>query len=294
MIKSNQSPIFMAIVLLLPFLLAFHTGDKSSHSLFTGKGKPVSYQEMLAKLLEADVIFFGELHNNAICHWLQLEMAMDLQKADSGSLILGAEMFERDNQLVMDEYLAGMIRERDFETGARLWDNYKTDYKPLVNFAASNGIRFVATNIPRRYAALVNSKGFEALETLSPEAKSYMAPLPVPYDPELPGYKAMLNMGGNAMHMNTNLPKAQAIKDATMAWFISSEYENGIRFLHLNGRYHSDDHEGIVWYLNHYVPGLNIITITTAEQEQLDVLDSVSVNKADFILAVNSLVTKTY
>jgi uncharacterized iron-regulated protein len=282
------------LVALLPLLLGFAVADKPAYLLFTGNGGKVTYSSMLDSLLKADVIFFGELHNNAISHWMELEIAMDLFRADSAALVMGAEMFERDNQVIMDEYLAGLIRERDFEAGARLWNNHKTDYKPLVSFAAEKGIPFIATNIPRRYAAMVNSRGFEALEGLSAEAKSWIAPLPVPYDPELPGYKAMGAMGGPAMHANNNLPKAQAIKDATMAWFISSGYEPGKRVLHFNGSYHSDNREGIVWYLNQYVPGLKIITISTVEQSQLDSLESVSIGKADFILVVNDRVTRTY
>lgn len=280
--------------MLLPQLYGFADGDKPAYRIFTGEGEAVTYSLMTDSLLKADVIFFGELHNNTISHWLQLELTIDLYAADSTALIMGAEMFESDNQLMLDEYLTGIIRERDFEAGARLWPNYRTDYKPLITFAAENGVHFVASNIPRRYAALINSKGLEALEELSDEAKSYIAPLPFPYDPELPGYKAMLEMGGPAMHANTNLPKAQAAKDATMAWFIADAFKEGKRFLHFNGSYHSDNYEGIVWYLNHYRPGLRIMTIATVEQDQTDTLDEKSIRKADFVLVVNSRVTKTY
>lgn len=273
---------------------AFTSGHKPSYRIYTGEGEDVNYSQMVQQLLEADVIFFGELHNNTISHWLQLELTKDLYSADSSALILGAEMLESDNQLVLDEYLSGLIRERDFEAGARLWPNHKTDYRPLVNFAVSNGVHFVATNIPRRYAALVNLKGFEGLEELSSEAKSYIPPLPVPYDPELPGYKAMLAMGSPAMHRNDNLPKAQAIKDATMAWFIAQNFSEGKRFLHFNGSYHSDNRDGIVWYLNHYYPDLKIMTIATVEQEHLDSLNEAYSERADYILVVDQNVTKTY
>ncbi|MFO7722573.1 MAG: ChaN family lipoprotein, partial [Bacteroidales bacterium] len=236
---ENKNRVQNRIVLFafLPLLLGFAVADKPAYVLFTGSGESISYSTMLDSLLKADVVFFGELHNNAISHWMELEIAMDLYRADSSALVMGAEMFERDNQVILDEYLSGLIRERDFEAGARLWNNHKTDYKPLISFAAEKGVPFIATNIPRRYAAMVNSKGFEALEGLSPEAKRWIAPLPVPYDPELPGYKAMAAMGGPAMHANNNLPRAQAIKDATMAWFITSGYEPGKRFLHFNGSY---------------------------------------------------------
>ncbi len=279
---------------MLPLFLAFITGDKPVYQYFTKDGNKVGYQYVIDQLATADVIFFGELHNNAISHWMEIEVAMDLWKKDSSAFIMGAEMFETDQQLILNELLSGQIRERDFEGGTRLWDNYKTDYKPLISFAVAKKIPFIATNVPRRYAALVNQKGFKALETLTTEAKAYLPPLPVPYDPELKSYQAMARMGGGAMHANDNLPKAQAIKDATMAWFILKNLSSGKKILHFNGSYHSDDREGIVWYLNQYKPGLKIMTITTAEQASIEKLDSAYFNKADFILTVNQNITKTY
>ena len=63
---------------------------------------------------------------------------------------------------------------------------------------------------------------------------------------------------GPAMHGNQNLPKAQAIKDATMAHFILENWEKGKTFIHYNGSYHSDNFEGIVWYLKQENPNLYI------------------------------------
>jgi uncharacterized iron-regulated protein len=282
------------MILAFPLLLAFVSGDKMAYQYFTGDGRKTSYREMFDDLSKADVILFGELHNNAISHWMELELASDLWLKDSASLIMGAEMFERDQQPILDEYLKGLIRDRDFEAGTKLWDNYKTDYKPIVNFAFEKKIPFVATNIPRRYAALVNAKGFEGLDALPIASLGFVAPLPVAYDPELSCYKEMLAMGGGGMHGNANLPKAQAVKDATMAWSIAEKMSKGKRFFHFNGSYHSDQHEGIVWYLNKYKPGLKVLTISTIEQGQLDSLESASKGIADYILIVNERVTKTY
>ncbi len=283
----------VALMLLSGIFLSMQPA-KPAYKLYRSDGTEIPFDEMVTALLEADIIFFGELHNNAIAHWLQIELAKSLYTHDSSALIMGAEMFESDNQLLMDEYLKGVITERSFEHEARLWNNYKTDYKPLVTFAKDNGLRFIATNIPRRYASLVHSKGFEALDSLSDEAKKFIAPLPVSYDPELACYKNMLDMMRPSNHVNLNLPKAQAIKDATMAHFIAKNHLPGSRLLHFNGSYHSDNHEGIVWYLQQQHPKLKIITITTVEEADINTPDSAALSKADFILMVNELVTKTY
>ncbi len=229
---------------------------------------------MVEDALKADIVFFGEQHNNPISHWLELELTKDLYAEKNGNLILGAEMFETDNQLILDEYLSGQIAQKNFEKEAKLWDNYQTDYKPLVEFAKTNKLSFVATNIPRRYASLVNKKGFEGLDSLTSDAKKYIAPLPVKYDPELKGYKSMLEMmegqeGGAGGHVTENLPKAQAIKDATMANSILKYLKPGTTFLHYNGAYHSDNYEGIIWYLKQEKPELKVLTISTVEQDTI-------------------------
>jgi len=238
----------------------------------------------------ADVVLFGEHHTNPIVHWLQLEATSDLNK--SRKLTLGAEMFEADNQLQLNDYLLGKITQKEFDTVARLWDNYPTDYKPLVDFAKENKIKFIATNVPRNFASKVYKYGFESLDSLSVQEKLWMAPLPIKYNADLPGYVKMMKMMGG--HGGDNLPKAQAIKDATMAYFISKNRKNDNLFIHYNGSYHSDDFEGINWYLKQENPTLKIVTVSVVESENVKKFDKENKGKADFIIVVSSTMTKTY
>ena len=122
--------------------------------------------------------------------------------------------------------------------------------------------------------------------------KKWIAPLPIEYDASLPGYQNMLKMAGG--HGGDNLPKAQAIKDATMAHFILQNREKDKLFIHYNGTYHSDFYEGIGWYLKRKEPNLNIITIASSEQESLKKLEVDHKNKASFIIVVDAEMTKTY
>ncbi|MBJ6119324.1 ChaN family lipoprotein [Pontibacter sp. BT310] len=271
--------------------------DKPAYKLFTKAGKDVKYSRMLDELQKADVVLFGEQHNDPIAHWLQLEIAKDLHKAHQQKFAIGAEMFETDVQLVLDEYLNGQIAENNFEQESRPWPNYKTDYKPVVRFAKDAGIPFVATNVPRRYAAIVASGGLTALDNLTPEAKTYIAPLPIVVEMDLPGYKNMLSMFGSNTHGNTkaqSIVQAQALKDATMAYVILNQVVKGNKVLHLNGSYHSDNYEGIGWYLKQKQPNLKVATITTVTQEDLEKLTDENKNKADFILVVPATMTKNY
>ena len=269
--------------------------DLPAYQIYTAKGKNTDFKKLLSEAKKADVVLFGELHNNPISHWMQLALTREIYKENDGKLILGAEMFEADNALIVSEYLTKKVSDRNFESQARLWPNYKTDYKPLLEFARDHEIPFIATNIPRRYAALVNSEGFEGLSTLSEEALRYIAPLPIAYDPELPGYKGMMEMMSSAGgHVNENLPRAQAIKDATMAHFILQNLKAGNTFIHFHGTYHSDNFEGITWYLLQQRPDLKIITISSQEQEDIEKLEEENMGKADFILTIPEDMTKTH
>ncbi len=283
------------VLLVLVILGTAFKKDKPAYRLFNQDGKEVSYPKMVNDLLDADLIFFGELHDNPIAHWLQYELTRDLYNGKGKDLVLAAEMFESDNQILINEYMEGAISESSFENETRLWNNYKTDYKPLLQFAKDSGLVFVASNIPRRYASLVFNKGFEGLEDLSEEAKQFIHPLPIPYNPELKCYREMLNMGSmGGTHANENLPKAQAVKDATMAHFTMKYWEPGKQVIHFNGSYHSDNFQGIVWYLQQNHPELVIRTITTKLQENLDEVDKEHINTADYILVVPETMTRTY
>lgn len=280
--------VVLSVIVLFSVLL--HAQDKPAYQLYDKKGKKVSYGKMLKAAAATEVVLFGEYHNNAICHWLQLELTKDL--AEVKPLVMGAEMFEADNQQAVNRYLADSITQKQLDSTARLWINYETDYKPLLDFAKEKKIKFVATNIPRRYASMVAKKGFEVLETLTPEEKSWMAPLPMPYDANLPGYVQMMKVMGE--RTSPNMPKAQATKDATMGYFIAQNLQPGTVFLHFNGTYHSDNYDGINWYLKNYQPGVKIMTIAAVEQKEVGKLEAEHYNKADFILVIDEDVTKTY
>ncbi|MEO7607611.1 MAG: ChaN family lipoprotein, partial [Saprospiraceae bacterium] len=190
--------------------------SKAAYQLFTSKGKAVNYDKLLTKALKVDFICFGELHNNPIAHWLELEMAKDLYASKTKILVLGVEMIESDNQTALDSFLVGTMDDMTFDSSVRLWPNYATDYEPLVLWAKENQVHVIASNIPRRYASMVYKKGLIALDSLQDYEKKWMMPLPIEIDYNLKIYKEMMEMMPD--HQSPNFPAAQAVKDATMAW----------------------------------------------------------------------------
>ena len=275
------------------FLLLFaFKSDKKAYQIFDNKGKERHYAEILEAANEADVILFGEFHDNPIDHWLEQELTKDLYSDKKENLILSAERFEADDQITIDEYLSGAVSEKTLKEEAKLWTNYPSDYKPLLDFAKKNKLRFVAANIPRRYASMVYSKGLEKLDSINVDAKRWMASLPMAYDSTLKCYQDIFTKAEG--HGGQNLPKSQAVKDATMAWFILKNWSAGKTLIHFNGSYHSDFHQGIEWYLKNSNPGLKILTVGSVEQDEIEELDKESLGQADFIICTPTSMSKSY
>ncbi len=284
---------FFAMLGVIAFSSAY-AQDKPAYQLYNQKGKPAKYQKMIADLADADMVFFGEYHTNPISHWLQLEMVESFFKLKKDKLVLGAEMFENGNQLVLNEYLAGFYDEKKMLPEiTQLWGNYKTDYKPLVDFAKEHKLKFVASNIPRRYASMINKKGMEALDLLSPEALAMIGPVKEYFDASV--YADMKDMMGSHVPPNMlNIQMAQASKDATMAMFSVNNFTKGDLYFHFDGSYHSNYNRGIIWWVNQLKPGLRIKSITTLNQSEWDKMtDEQKATIANYIIVVPDNMTQT-
>ncbi|GJH41723.1 hypothetical protein RCZ04_22730 [Capnocytophaga sp. HP1101] len=281
----------ITFIIVLFFTLSLSAQHKKAYQLFDKNGKKVSFEKVVKKAKESDVVLFGEFHDNPIAHWLELALVKELETKTN--LILGAEMLERNDQEALNQYLSGSVTEEVLDTLARLWTNYKTDYKPLVDFAKEHRLPFIATNVPRKYARLVNKKGLQALDTLPQAEKRWIAPLPLVFDENLPQYKKMTESLPNHKG-NVNIVNAQAVKDATMADAIVRNVKPNSVFVHFNGTYHSDFYEGIYWFLKRAKPELKVTTIAITEQGDLSKLAKEAYGQADFIIVVAEDMTKTF
>ena len=281
---------FLFLLLFIPFLS--FSQNKPSYLIYNSQGKQVSYSKMKKACTQADITFFGEYHDNPIAHWLSYELLVDLYQVHQQKLILGFEMFEQDQQEILNRYLEGKIPANKLKDSLRLWPNYETDYKPLIDFAQKNKLACIASNVERKYASLLFKKGRAALDTLSPKIKEQMAPIDFPIDSTLSQYAALNEM---AAHMGGgNMLASQAFKDATMAQFIFKALKKDSKFIHFNGAYHSDYQQGILWYLHQSAPGIKSITISTHTQLDIEKFDKENIGKADFIICVPETMTRTH
>lgn len=284
------------LALVAPSLRA-QSRNPEAYRLVDSLGRPASFDDLLKRGAGSEVVFFGELHNNPIAHWLQLRVLEGLHARLGDRLSLGLEMLESDTQLILDEYLSKTISPKSYGNEGRLWPNYETDYDPVVYYAKDKKLRVWATNIPRRYADLVNREGPDALLKLSDEAKRYMAPLPlkITVTPEQEAMMASMSaLAHGGSDKKSYLNEAQASKDATMAWFISRHVQPKHTILHLNGSYHSLQGGGIIPYLRGYAPGVKILTITTVLQEDISKLEDDYLRTADYIIIVPEDMTRTH
>lgn len=280
----------------IPLSFVAQTVDKPAYTLFDKEGKKITYNTLIDALSVYDAVFLGEMHNCPITHWLEFEVIRSLYGLHRDKLTIGAEMLESDNQLILDEYMSGTITSDRFEAEARLWPNHSTDYEPVVYFAKEHSIPFVATNVPRRYANSVKNKGFEVLNTLSNEAKRYIAPLPIPFEYDekesQSAFGMMHMMGRKSPEEIRRFAEAQAVKDATMGWFIAQNLRH--KFVHLNGSYHTERKGGIIPYLLRYRPNTSIVTVLFVRQENISALDEENKDRADFYVCIPEDMVHSY
>ncbi len=284
------------IVMLMMSMTTYAQKTPEIYRIFDAQGKEVSYEKMIKTMSATDVVFFGEIHNCVISHWMELKVLEALTE-NNKKLKVGMEMLEADNQLIIDEYTSSLISSDRFEEECRLWTNYSTDYEPLVYYAKRHHLPLIATNVPRRYASVVKEKGLASLDSLSAEAKRYLPKLPIKYVENKNAQEGFALMGvlGKAKESKPQLmAQAQAIKDATMGWFIAQNLKKGEQMIHFNGTYHSDARNGIIPYLLEYRPKTTISTIRAVRQEEIDKIEKDYLGLADFYICITEDMNMSY
>jgi uncharacterized iron-regulated protein len=262
----------------------------------TSAQKLITPDDIINDMANADVLFFGEEHNDSTAHYLEFTLFKKLAEKYPQKTALSMEMFQTDCQLVLNEYLAGLIREKNLVTDARTWPNYK-DYKPMIELAKTNHLPVIAANAPTRYTNMVTRGGLDILKQLDPQAKSYLAPLPI--DTAAGAYydKFAKIMGGHASMPGMQIYQSQNLWDATMGWSIAKFLKNhpGFKVLQINGGFHSEEKLGAVAQLKKYAPKLRFLNIATYADDSFDNPDwSKFAGMADYIILTDPKLPKTF
>ena len=275
---------FLLISLFLLFVFAgcFHSTNRSNimDSKFTithGNDK-ISYNDFIKQLSHYDVVFIGEKHDDPNAHYMELKITKDLYSLNHDNFTVSMEMFERDVQGVLNDYLNGKIDEKTFLAKSRPWSNYTTDYKPIVEFAKKHNIEVIASNVPRHLANMVAMRGFGIYKSLKEENADYIAThvdtLEPKYRDRFVNTMKMVGHMGKMSKMNVeNFFYAQCIKDNTMAESIDNYLKShpGNEILMINGSFHSDFGLGIPYRLKKLNDSLKIAIVKVkAEGEPIE------------------------
>lgn len=255
--------------------------SKGDYIIYSVKeNKIVDPSVIIEDFANYDVLFYGEQHTDKITHNVQFLLLQLIYEKYGVKTALSMEMFEREVQYIVDEYLNGFIKEEYFIKDARCWGNYK-DYRPMVEFVKSKKLELIAANAPFRYVNLVNKFGLDTLMLISEQGKNAIAPLP--YNIASGAYEEKLKNLGKEESLkkkeknkevlttdSTKTKKYNAIPghslwDATMAYSIyqHNKTQPDSKIYHLNGSFHTEEHFGICQRLNEYNPNIKALVITS-------------------------------
>jgi uncharacterized iron-regulated protein len=275
--------------------------SESNYRVYDATGNTASIAQILEAAGKSDVVFLGENHDDSVAHFLQAEIFKNLLESNAGkrNVALSLEMFERDVQIVLDEYLKDLITEKKFLDDSRPWNNYKTDYRPLVEYAKQNKLPVIAANAPRRYINMVSRSGRETLEKLSPEAKQWLSPLPYAQPSEQYAKKFTTLMGGTSSvnHGVSKILDSQALWDATMAFSISEflKKQKNALVVHLNGSFHTENRLGTAEQLLKFNPKSKILVVTMRYEDEFTKFDKAEHEKlGDFVILTDAKISRSF
>lgn len=295
-----KSFFFVALVLITSVVAVSAQAD-SSYRIFDGKGNPSSLEKIIESAGGVDVLFLGEGHDDAVAHALQFKIFKAIVDKYNGprAVSLSYEMFERDVQIVVDEYLKGQISEAQFLASSRPWNNYKTDYKPLLEYAKEKRLPVVAANAPRRYVNMVSRLGRSSLDGLSENAKDWLPPLPYtqPSERYAAKFKALMGNGPEMKAGLTNIVDSQALWDASMAHAVARQLKrtkNGL-IVHLNGSFHTESRMGTAEQLLNYRKKAKFIVVTIRYESDFTKFDKAKhEDLGDFVILTDTKVPRSF
>jgi len=267
---------------------------------FDAKGNPVTLADIVKAAGGADAIFFGELHDDAVGHAIQAEAFRRIVAEYSAGrkVTLSLEMFERDVQIVVNEYLNGQISEAQFLASSRPWGNYKTDYRPLVELAKEKRLEVVAANAPRRYVNMVSRGGRDTLNGLTKQARSWLPPLPYAEASEAYSkkFKALMGPSPEAQMGIDKILSSQSLWDASMAYGVAEalKKKKGGLVMHLNGGFHTESRLGTVEHLLKYRKKARIIVVTMRTEENFKSFDKAKhTDLGDYVILTDTKVPRS-
>lgn len=289
--------LIISFLLAYPFLSVAQNKIEDHYKIYDTRTKQViTLDKIIEDCAKANVLFFGEEHNDSAGHYMEKTIFEALDKRYPGQVALSLEMFETDNQTALNDYLKGFMTEDRFSKDVRLWSNYK-DYRPMIEYAKANGNAVIAANPPRRYVSMVTRRGMRSLDSLPKESKQFLPPLP--YDTLSGRYreKFMDIMKGSPGSTSANIYYSQNLWDAGMAYSMYKFWKKNKdqKIFHCVGRFHCDEKLGTLAHLQKRKPGLKILNISSFSDASFSNPDWEKFSHlGDYIILTDPNLKKTY
>lgn len=142
--------------------------------------KPVTSREVFDQALQGRVILLGETHTTADHHRWQLHTLAALHQRRS-DMVIGFEAFPRKAQPVLDDWIAGVLSEKEFLEKVRWYEVWSYDpnlYMPLFHFARLHKVPMVALNVERSLVSKLRKEKWSEIPVEQREGVSEPAPAP--------------------------------------------------------------------------------------------------------------------
>lgn len=259
-----------------------HGHHKHEFILNTKTNAMICENRLINELLNYDIIFFGEQHDDSFTHEKETSIYEQLCKQADYALML--EMFEIDIQKILNDYSSGKITRTKFLNESRPWSNFSSDYEPVFNIAMTNNMPIIAANVPRYIASLISKFDLSVLDTLPSEFFYKYSDYNDEYKKKFMKTMELIKSGDSPMAKMMDVEKffkAQLIKDATMAYSANEFLKNNKTYksFFICGEFHSNYHLGIVDQLKRINNELKIVTIAIIDKK-----DNIDNEMANFIL----------
>lgn len=139
----------------------------------TESGQPVAFNEMMADLEAAKIIYVGEQHTNPEHHEIQVRILKRLSEFHP-DLSVGMEMFAHTYQPVLSQWTEGALSEAQLREKTHWYANWKFDfalYQNLLEFIKQERIPLIGLNVPFHIPPKIAVGG---IDNLSPCEKAHL------------------------------------------------------------------------------------------------------------------------
>jgi len=256
-------------------------------------GGVIAWDTFLDRLAGGDVVFLGETHDDETTHRVELAIYEGLLARREDKVVLGLEMFERDVQGLLNQYLAGQVDEATFLAGTRPWENYQTAYRPLIERARTARRPVLATNFPRPLLRQVADRGPEAVAALAEEDRRHVPSRLLPnsaqywhrWESAVRGHPIG---GGAGADIRERLYSAQSLWDNAMgeSGAAALDQHPGHLVLHINGAFHTAYGDGVAHQVRQRKPEAKVITVAIEPVANPAVAELRGLPVADYVVLV--------